>query len=309
MLTKELLNQNETLKGLSDEQMAAICKLSENDEATVIAKKFSETWNRVDETTERITGIKRNGDEKSYLYNERALNTVVARNADLAKEIETLNGRLKDAENKPSGNDETAKALEQAQKDLEAVRKQYNDLNTKYADAEKNFNAELLNVKIENELKSASAGVRFKKELPQSVVGMILNDVYNKVKGLSPEFIDNGNGGKVLAFHDETGALLRNPENQLNPFSASELIMRELKTMDVLANERKQTGGGTQTPTGAGASGGNVVSIVGAKTQNEAYDVIANSLMAQGLTIGSNAFDDAMATAWKDNNVTALPQR
>ena len=98
---------------------------------------------------------------------------------------------------------------------------------------------------------------------------------------------------------------MRNPERQLEPFTASELISKELKAMDVLDNGRKQAGGGTATPT----AGGSVVSVAGAKTQTEAYDIIAAELNAQGLTTGSKAFDEAMQTAWKDNNVAALPTR
>ena len=35
----------------------------------------------------------------------------------------------------------------------------------------------------------------------------------------------------------------------------------------------------------------------------EAYDAISNNLMAQGMTAGSKEFEDAMAQAWKDNNI------
>jgi hypothetical protein len=43
--------------------------------------------------------------------------------------------------------------------------------------------------------------------------------------------------------------------------------------------------------------------ISGCKTRVEAYDAISNNLMAQGMTAGSKEFEDAMAQAWKDNNI------
>lgn len=43
---------------------------------------------------------------------------------------------------------------------------------------------------------------------------------------MNPEYIDDGKGGKILAFKDETGAIMRNPNNQLNPFGASDLLQK-----------------------------------------------------------------------------------
>ena len=113
-----------------------------------------------------------------------------------------------------------------------------------------------------------------------------------------------------LVFKDADGAIMRNQERHLEPYTAAELITRELKAMDVLDNGRKQTGAGTGNPTPSGNNGGGVVvSVAGAKTRTEAYDIIASGLMQQGLTQGSKAFDDAMSQAWKDNNVASLPER
>ena len=72
MLTKETLIANEALAGLTDEQITAITTLSANDENTVIGQKFGEVYRQMDSTIEKATGIKRDGDEKTYLYLERA---------------------------------------------------------------------------------------------------------------------------------------------------------------------------------------------------------------------------------------------
>ena len=100
-----------------------------------------------------------------------------------------------------------------------------------------------------------------------------------------------------------------NPNNQLNPFTPGELLTKELETMGVLEPKRQQTGGGTNTPRRQTGSGSIVVDASGAKTRTEAYDIIANSLMQQGLTIGSKDFNDAMNQAWKDNNISNLPEK
>ena len=50
-----------------------------------------------------------------------------------------------------------------------------------------------------------------------------------------------------------------------------------------------------------------VIDLAGVKSQNEAQEIIAQTLMKQGLTNGSKAFQEAMTQAWKDNNISALP--
>lgn len=309
MITKEILKANAVLSALTDEQISAIVTISQNDENTVIGQRIGEVYRQLDETIAKSTGVQRNGDEKTYLYLERASKILADSKNDLAKQIDTLT-KDKDKLTKAiaeGADEETKKALSQAKKDLLSVTKQYSDLKEQFdAQAEKHT-AELNNVKIENALTSATANIAFKKEFPQSVTQLALTQALNNVKAMHPELIDDGKGGKTIAFKDENGVILRNPENQLNPFSAQELLKKELKNMGVLDEGRKQEGAGTTPPEGS-AKGLNSVDVTGAKTRVEAYEAISASLMAQGMTNGSAEFDKAMQQAWKDNNVAALPE-
>lgn len=86
--------------------------------------------------------------------------------------------------------------------------------------------------------------------------------------------------------------------------------------MGVLETGRKQTGAGSQGGQGGqGGNGGNgsggTVDISGARTQDEAHEIIAKQLMAAGKINGSKEFNDAMQQAWKDNRdaIKALPIR
>ena len=108
----------------------------------------------------------------------------------------------------------------------------------------------------------------------------------------------------------ENGTPRRNPENNLRPFTASELVAKELATMGVLDTGRVQTGAGTDPGTGGRGTGG-AVDLNGAKSQDEAHEILAKQLMAQGLINGSKEFADAMAKAWKDNRdvIKNLPLR
>lgn len=315
-LTSEILKKNAVLEGLTDEQVNAIVTLSTNDENTVIGNKIGDIYRQMDTTIETATGVKRNGDEKTYNYLERAATSL----KEQAGNIEGLNKQIGDLTKEKTrlekviadgGTDaETKRQLTQATTDLKAVQKQYNDLKADHDKAMETHQTELFGVKIDNELSIATSGVKFKADLPKSAIDVLLNQATSKIKGLSPEYIDDGNGGKVLAFKDENGAIMRNPENQLNPFTATELVNRELKGMGVLDEGRKQGGAGTGGDGGGGnGGGGSTVDISGAKTRVEANNIATQTLLAQGLTIGSKEFDSQMTQIWRDNNVSALPEK
>ena len=315
MLTREILVANAALSGLTDEQITAITTLSQNDENSVIAKKTSEIYGALDEDILTASGIAKNSTEKTYDFAKRVIGEfkTKAESANgLQSQIDTLTkekARLEKAIADGSADAETVKALKQAKADLANVTTQYTELNTKFEQMKTEHEKEMFGVKIDNELQTAAAGLTFKTGLPESVTKVILAQANEKVKGMNPEYIDDGKGGKILAFKDASGAIMRNPNNQLNPFTPGELLTKELETMGVLEPKRQQPGGGTEPPKRQPGGGSITVDASGAKTRTEAYDVLANSLMQQGLTIGSKAFDDAMKQAWQDNNISQLPEK
>lgn len=314
MLTKELLQANEVLTSLTDEQVQAICTLSQNDENAVIGARFGEVYRQFDSIIANNTGIARNGDEKTYNYLERAAKELYAKASEtdgLQKQVEALmkdKSKLEKAIADGTTDTEAKKALTQAQKDLASITKQYNELKTQYDSAEQKHAAQLLGVQVEAELQSALAGVKMRQDLPQAVTDVVVRQAIQKVKAMNPDYIDDGNGGKRLVFKGDNGEILRNQEQQLNPYTASELVSRELKALGIIDEGRQQTGIGTQPQKDAPATGSVSVSVAGAKTQSEAYDIIANSLMAAGYTNGSAEFQQRLTQAWKDNNVKALPK-
>jgi hypothetical protein len=312
MITQEMLAQQEVLNGLTDEQREAILTLSKNDEEAVIGNRFREVYNKLDETIARETGIARNGDEKTYVYLERAAKAVKAQ-ADKVDGLQTKVNELTNERNRlqkviddGTVDEQTKKQLAQAQKDLAAITEQFNTLKADKDKMEQTHAREIMDVRIENELAQASAGIKFKAELPKQAVDTLLQQTIQRVKGMTPDYIDDGRGGKRLVFKDAQGAIMRNPEKQLEPYTAGELLQRELKAMGILDEGRKAAGGGTEPPAGGGGAGA-VVDVSAARTQTEAQDIIAQALMKQGMTNGSKEFQEAMTKAWRDNNIAKLP--
>ena len=314
-LTNELLNANAALAGLTDEQKAAIVEMSRNDETAVIGQKTGEIYGGLDADILAASGIAKNGTEKTYDYAKRVIGEIKGHAGNVAEmpgqisELTKEKARLESVIAKGGADAETKRALEQAKADLANVTKEYTDLKTKYDTAASEHEKAMFGMKIDGEFAKATAGLKFKADLPASVVSVLTEQAVAKVKAMNPEYIDDGNGGKVLAFM-ENGTPKRNPENNLRPFTAAELVAKELTTMGVLETGRKQTGAGSKEEQGGGGSG-KAVDLAGARTQDEAHEIIAKQLMARGLVNGSKEFEKAMTDAWKDNHdvLKGLPIR
>ena len=108
----------------------------------------------------------------------------------------------------------------------------------------------------------------------------------------------------LLVFRDQNGVIQNNKENGLNPFTAAELIKKELTP--ILDQGRQQTGAGSK-PGASNANGS--LSVSGARTQAEAAEAITTQLMSLGIARGTNEFQAKLDEAWKENNISELPIR
>lgn len=301
-LNEELLKANAATASLTDEQVTAVVEMSRNDEASVIGQKTGEIYGGLDKDILEASGIEKNGTEKTYDYAKRVIGVIkgqVGDNQELQNQIKSLTAdksRL-EAELAKGGDAETKRLLAQKEADLANVTKEFTELKTKYDNAETEHAKAILNMRMEGEFKGVN--VTFKKDLPKTVTDVLMDQAVAKVKAMNPEYIDDGNGGKVLAFKGADGAIMRNPETSLKPYTANELIIKELSAMGVLETGRVQTGTGTKEvpPTYSGAN----TDISGAKTQNEATEIITRSLLAQGITIASKEFEQKKNEIWTAN--------
>lgn len=291
-LTTELLNANSATATLTDEQKNAIVEMSNNDENSVIGAKVGEIYRNLDADVLATSGIAKDGAEKTYDYAKRVIGGLKEKadaadgNAAKIATLEKEKARLEKTIQEGGQDAEVKKELTKAKADLSNVQREYAELKTKFDKAESDHAAALLEVRIAGEF--AGITPNFKKDLPEGVKSVLLNQAIATVKGMSPEYIDNGAGGKVLAFMKD-GVVLRNAEKNLAPFTAADLVLKELKGMGVLEEGRKQTGTGSQS-TLPGVSSDGSVDISGAKTQVEADDLIKASLLARGLAVGTVSY-------------------
>lgn len=296
MLVKDTLLANEALKGLTEEQIAAIETLSRNDEDAVIGTRFGEVYRQMDATIEKHTGIKRQGDEKTYNYLERAAKEFAGKFSD----YDALKEKITDLEAQVAkGGDEALKTqLENAQRELATTKEQFTALKTSFDTEKANHEKALFDYKIGNEIARAKEGLKFKSGLNEAVMNTLIAQAISNIKAKNPSFEDR-NGVSTLIFHDENGSPLNNPENKLEPFTAKELLTKEFEAMDILEKKPAKGAGANPQPT--------TKVLAGATTQVEAHEIIAKMLLERGIAKTSLSFQREFDKLSAEYEVSKLP--
>lgn len=314
MLTVETLRQNTALASLTDAQLTAIAEMSRNDENTVIGARIGALHGQYDTDILSITGIAKNDGEKSYDYAKRVLSeyktkaeSVTAIQTELTKakaDVATLQAKLE----KGAADETLAQQLKDAKAQVTQLQAKLTAKETEYKAAKDKFDTDLKNTHIDYAFKAAASGLKFKDGITEPIQKTLLAAAKAEVlaKG-TPDFVDDGNGGKKLVLRGTDGNILNNPNNNLNPYTLQELIA-ETSLKDVIDSGRQQIGGGTG-PLKPGGAGSSTFSLVGVKTQVEAYRAIEQHLLASGLTRDSKEFADQITKLGTENNVSSLPIR
>lgn len=317
MLTIEMLRQNTSLTGLTDAQLTAIAEMSRNDENTVIGTKIGALHGQYDSDILSITGIAKNNGEKSYDYAKRVLNdyksqigstaTIQAQLANAQKEVQTLKDKLA-----AGAGDETLKQqLKDAKAQVTQLQTQLATKETEFKDAKAKLEGQIKDVHVDYAFQAATNALKFKAGITEGVKKILLASAKAEVlaKG-TPDFVDDGKGGKTLVFRGADGNVLNNPANNLNPFTVQELVM-QTSIKDVVDTGKQQPGCGTKpivTIPGAGG-GATLLDISNVKNQLDADKAIESYLLSNGLTRDSAEFAEQSLQLRTENKVNELPIR
>lgn len=315
MLTIEMLRQSSALTGLTDDQLNAIAEMSRNDENTVIGTKIGALHGQYDTDILNITGIKKKDGEKSYDYAKRVLGEYKAK-AESAKTIQTQLtaaqaqvAELQSKLEKGAGDETLKQQLKDAKAQVAQLQTQLQTKETEFNTKKAEFDKTIKDTHVDYAFQAATAGLKFKSGITEPIQKTLLNAAKAEIltKG-TPDFIDDGQGGKKLVIRGADGNILNNPKNNLNPYTIQELVM-ETSLKDVIDTGRQQAGGGTGN-FGSGSSGtGGTLDLSGIKNQVEADKAIETYLLANGLTRDSQEFANQSMQLRTENNVASLPIR
>lgn len=314
MITIEMLNQSESLKGLTDAQKLAITTLSSNDEATVIGTKIGALHGQYDADILSISGISKTDGEKTYDYLKRVLGeykTKLDGTKTLSAQLEAQKKKVTELEAKlaAGGSDEAVKQqLKDARHQVTQLQTQLTAKTGELDKAKKDYEQKEKDLQVGFAFTNATAGIKFKADVSEPVKKILLAAAKDEIlaKG-TPDFIDDGNGGKKLVLRDTAGNTLNNPKNNLNPYTIEELVM-ETSLKDVIDTGKTQPGGGTKPNPSNGHRTVNL-DLSAAKTQQEADTQIENYLLSTGLTRDNVEFGNKALEIRNENNVSDLPIR
>ena len=314
MITIEMLNQSESLKGLTDAQKLAITTLSSNDEATVIGTKIGALHGQYDADILSISGISKADGEKTYDYLKRVLGdykTKLDGTKTLSAQLEAQKKKVTELETKlaAGGSDEAVKQqLKDARHQVTQLQTQLTAKTEELDNAKKDYEKKEKDLQVGFAFTNATAGIKFKADVSEPVRKILLAAAKDEIlaKG-TPDFIDDGNGGKKLVLRDAAGNTLNNPKNNLNPYTIEELVM-ETSLKDVIDTGRRQPGGGTEPNPQSDHKTVNL-DLSTAKTQQEADIQIENYLLSTGLTRDNVEFGNKALEIRNENNVSSLPIR
>lgn len=313
MLTIEMLQQSSALAGLTAAQFTAIAEMSKNDENTVIGTKIGALHGQYDADILSITGIKKKDGEKSYDYAKRVLGEYKTK----AESVKTIQEELTAAKaevtdlqaklEKNSGDETLRQQLKDAKTQVTQLQNQLQTKETEFNSKKVEYETTIKNTHVDYAFQAATAGLKFKSGITEPIQKTLLNAAKAEVlaKG-TPDFVDDGQGGKKLVIRGADGNILNNPKNNLNPYTLQELVM-ETSLKDVIDTGRQQSGGGTGGfGSGSGGTGG-TLDLSGIKSQVEADKAIEAHLLASGLTRDSQEFADQSLQLRTENNVANLP--
>lgn len=313
MLTVEMLRQSSALKGLTDDQLAAVAEMSRNDENAVIGTRIGALHGQYDADILGITGIKKKDGEKSYDYAKRVLGeykTKVESVKTVQEELTAAKASVADLQaklEKNSGDETLRQQLKDAKAQASQLQTQLQSKETEFNSKKAEYEAAIKNTHVDYAFQAAVSGLKFKAGITDSVQKVLLNSAKTEVlsKG-TPDFVDDGRGGKKLVMRGTDGNILNNPKNNLNPYTLQELVM-ETSIKDVIDTGRQRQGGGTGGfGNGSGGTGG-TLDLSGIKNQIDADKAIEAHLLATGLTRDSQEFANQSLQLRNENNVASLP--
>lgn len=322
-LTAETIKEQKALEGLSAEQIAAIATLSANDENKVIGEKTKEIHSRYDEDIKRITGKDKPAGVHTYDNLNRILEDYVQAAkkvpAELTKQLDELRSERDELAKKIKDNaPEATKAeiakmeglLNDANSRIKALQEGEKSLKEEYEGKLKKASSDVTDLQVEYEFEKALQGVKFKDEkiIPLKVRETMIEKGKESIRmRYTPDFVQPEGKKRVMVFRDKEGAVVNNPQNLQNPYTAKEMLFEEIK--DILDEGHQQPGGGTAGGGGGQGGGSGAIQVSGAKTQVEADRQIRKELATRGLAAGSKEFQEELTKAWELNKVATLPMK
>ena len=308
-LNEETIKANEILANLTEDQINTIATLSMNDEEEVMKSRIGKLHGDYDKDILGVTGIEKLPNEKTYDYNKRVLanyKTTIENQSQQIAEINKYKEKVSELEGliaSGKGSEAISQKLKDAEGRLDQLQSKYDSDKQSWESEKGEYQSKITNIQIETQFEKALSGIKFKSGYSDKVRNSLISDAKrNILSSAKPDWVEE-DGKKIMVFRNEKGDILRNKNNMMNPYTASELLYDQLK--DELET-KPQVGVGTKP---SETSNSDIIDLAGAKTQEVADDIIIKHLMQIGLTRGTKKFAEEQLNLRKENGINKLPIR
>lgn len=279
-LTEEQLQQIETAKSLLSQNGMVVKSESEfnqalDNKASAVKEsfqsEFTSNFHSQFEDGMKERGFEKATNEKGYQLAYRVIDSQ-------KEEIESLKSKSK-------GSDEKDALLDQ-------VKNEYSSLQQNFEAFKENASSELNNYKKSVVIESASSGLTFKDNIPPALIDSHLSQLKQNLVQSSKITED----GKTV-FLDSKGEVMLNKDNNLEPYTAGEILKANLADYIKIGNTKSGAGsmsGGKEIPQGANKIA--KTSIDGSKDKNEALNNLYSYARENNIKNGSKDFRDAFTS-------------
>jgi hypothetical protein len=227
-----------------------------------------------EQAVKELTGIEKQPNEKYYDYMRRAMGEVNKTKAQIETELATLKSK-----SNPS---------EQDKAQIELLRTQLKDKDKDLAEKLSAKDKQLNELTINSDLNEGLRGIAFKKDLPESLVKLAVNEAKRKLIA-SAKIQEDGK----ITYVDKDGNVIQN-QTEYRPKTSGELLLEELK--DIIDPGRQQDGAGSKEPAAGqkkDEKGRVVITALPATVKSQVG--LTEFILKAGYTDGSKEFSELWA--------------
>lgn len=290
-----------SVEGLTEAQIATIITLSTNDEATILASKQKEFKDGQTKVFAEAVGLALKDSESFEAYSARIKDGLKGDSTETKSQLDAANKKVTELEKalKEGSQDKSIlQKLADAENRVTELTAAYDESKQALANKEDEFKNKFLDLKVSTDIKRAISGLKFKDSFSKEVQETLIKSAESQIlQENKPDY-----EGDTLVFRGEDGNILRNKDNSLHPFTATDLLKSKL--VGALSEGVQARGAGSSN-----AGGNNPISLNGAKTQIEADEMIAKQLAENGIARGTQAWQEQSIEMRTAANVQDLPVR
>lgn len=300
-LTKEIIER--AVPGLTPEQYSTLADMSARDESNTIGTRIGEVYGQLDKDILDATGSGKAQGEKTYDYMKRVIGALKASADESGKKASKFEKELKDAIERSGSMDELAKREAEKTRTLyEASLRRSEALEKQLEETKAAHEKEIAGIRVDGALERELGSVKFKDGVDAKAASALMAVAKSELSAMgTPTVVKSDNGLETLVFISQAGTMLLNEANSLKPYTARELLAKT--SVGGLIDFSGQSAGAGTGPVPPAQQPG----ALGARTQVDADEAIADMLSKRGLERGTEEYQDAYDDLWRRNNVSALP--